>query len=189
MRVWFIDVRVGYVVRYPRGQLILELGVGGFGTGFFGLCTVVFGLASYRPLLSSDDEHGIDGSSKMAIFACALLKLQLGFYFNSCVLMFFYPAFISDTPGFRQWLSETLGDKRVQKVEISRRLVGSPATLVQSAYGMSPTMARYMRAQAVAFGEVDTTMTGQQQVNYVTKRGHCGLCCYEKGSLDKGSVV
>lgn len=52
----------------------------------------------------------------------------------------------------------------MQKVEISRRLVDSPATLVQSAYGMSPTMARYMRAQAVAFGETDSTMTNNQQV-------------------------
>lgn len=69
--------------------------------------------------------------------------------------------------GFRQWLSEQLGEKRVQKVEVSRRLVDSPAALVQSAYGMSPTMARYMRAQAVAFGEVDSTMTGQQQVSAV----------------------
>lgn len=47
---------------------------------------------------------------------------------------------------------------------MSQRLVGSAATLVQSSYGMSPTMARYMRAQAVAFGEKDTTMTGSQQV-------------------------
>lgn len=47
---------------------------------------------------------------------------------------------------------------------MSKRLVGSAATLVQSSYGMSPTMARYMRAQAVAFGEQDSTMTGSQQV-------------------------
>ena len=65
--------------------------------------------------------------------------------------------------GFRQWLQEQLGEKRVQKVEVSQRLVGSAATLVQSSYGMSPTMARYMRAQAVAFGEQDSTMTGSQQ--------------------------
>lgn len=67
-------------------------------------------------------------------------------------------------PDFRQWLQEQLGEKRVQKVEVSKRLVGSAATLVQSSYGMSPTMARYMRAQAVAFGEQDSTMTGSQQV-------------------------
>lgn len=65
---------------------------------------------------------------------------------------------------FRQWLQEQLGEKRVQKVEVSNRLVGSAATLVQSSYGMSPTMARYMKAQAVAFGEQDSTMTGSQQV-------------------------
>lgn len=66
--------------------------------------------------------------------------------------------------GFRQWLQEQLGEKRVQKVQVSQRLVDSAATLVQSSYGMSPTMARYMRAQAVAFGEQDSTMTGSQQV-------------------------
>lgn len=77
--------------------------------------------------------------------------------------MFF---FASESPDFRQWLQEQLGEKRVQKVEVSKRLVGSAATLVQSSYGMSPTMARYMRAQAVAFGEQDTTMTGSQQVNF-----------------------
>ena len=71
-------------------------------------------------------------------------------------------------PDFRQWLQEQLGEKRVQKVEVSKRLVGSAATLVQSSYGMSPTMARYMRAQAVAFGEQDTTMTGSQQVSILS---------------------
>ena len=68
--------------------------------------------------------------------------------------------------GFRQWLQEQLGEKRVQKVEVSNRLVGSAATLVQSSYGMYPSMARYLRAQAVAFGEQDSTMTGSQQVLY-----------------------
>ncbi|CAM9581908.1 unnamed protein product [Discosporangium mesarthrocarpum] len=67
-----------------------------------------------------------------------------------------------ETEGFRDWLKNTLGD-RVQKVEVSQRLVGSPATLVQSAYGMSPTMARYMRAQAVAFGEQDAPQGPAQQ--------------------------
>ena len=54
----------------------------------------------------------------------------------------------------------------MQKVEVSQRLVDSAATLVQSSYGMSPTMARYMRAQAVAFGEKDSTMTGMQSVRF-----------------------
>lgn len=76
-----------------------------------------------------------------------------------------YPLLLPPSAGFRQWLSETLGEKRVAKVEISSRLVDSPATLVQGAYGMSPTMARYMRAQAVAFGEKDSTMTNNQQVS------------------------
>lgn len=78
-----------------------------------------------------------------------------------------FPAPATAVPDFRQWLQEQLGEKRVQKVEVSKRLVGSAATLVQSSYGMSPTMARYMRAQAVAFGEQDSTMTGSQQVSSV----------------------
>jgi HSP90 family molecular chaperone len=57
-----------------------------------------------------------------------------------------------ETEEFREWLKQAV-DGKVQKVEISTRLVDSPATLVQSAYGMSPTMQRYMKAQAVAMGE------------------------------------
>jgi HSP90 family molecular chaperone len=53
------------------------------------------------------------------------------------------------TQEFRTWLKDILGD-RVQKVEISSRLVDSPAALVQGAYGMSPTMKRYMKAQGMS---------------------------------------
>ncbi|EEC43000.1 heat shock protein Hsp90 [Phaeodactylum tricornutum CCAP 1055/1] len=47
---------------------------------------------------------------------------------------------------------ETLLKGKVQKVVISDQLTDSPAALVQGAYGMSPTMQRYMRAQSVASG-------------------------------------
>ena len=47
---------------------------------------------------------------------------------------------------------ETLLAGKVQKVTVSNLLVDSPAALVQGAYGMSPTMQRYMRAQTVASG-------------------------------------
>ena len=47
---------------------------------------------------------------------------------------------------------ETLLAGKVQKVTVSTLLVDSPAALVQGAYGMSPTMQRYMRAQTVATG-------------------------------------
>ena len=47
---------------------------------------------------------------------------------------------------------EVLLKDNVQKVVVSDLLTDSPATLVQGAYGMSPTMQRYMRAQAVASG-------------------------------------
>ena len=50
------------------------------------------------------------------------------------------------------WIKEALGSK-VTKVDVSGRLTSSPAALVQSSYGMSPTMQRYMKAQAVAMGE------------------------------------
>lgn len=48
---------------------------------------------------------------------------------------------------------EVLLKDRVQKVVVSDLLVDSPAALVQGAYGMSPTMQRYMKAQAVASGQ------------------------------------
>jgi len=50
---------------------------------------------------------------------------------------------------------ETLLKKKIDKVIVSNELVDSPAVLVQGAYGMSPTMQRYMRAQAVSAGGSD----------------------------------
>ena len=47
---------------------------------------------------------------------------------------------------------ETLLSEKIQKVVVSDLLTDSPAGLVQGAYGMSPTMQRYMRAQSVASG-------------------------------------
>jgi molecular chaperone HtpG len=48
---------------------------------------------------------------------------------------------------------EVLLKDKVQKVVVSDLLTDSPAALVQGAYGLSPTMQRYMRAQAVAAGQ------------------------------------
>lgn len=50
--------------------------------------------------------------------------------------------------GLRKWLKGVMGDK-ITRVEVSSRLVDSPATLVQSEYGVSPTMQKYLRAQSV----------------------------------------
>lgn len=47
---------------------------------------------------------------------------------------------------------ETLFSSKLQKVTVSDLLTDSPAALVQGAYGMSPSMQRYMKAQAVANG-------------------------------------
>jgi len=47
---------------------------------------------------------------------------------------------------------ETLLAGKVQKVKVSDLLTNSPGALVQSAYGVSPTMQRYMRTQTVASG-------------------------------------
>lgn len=54
-----------------------------------------------------------------------------------------------------EYLEALLGNK-IQKVVVSDLLTDSPAALVQGAYGMSPTMQRYMRAQAVASGQGDS---------------------------------
>merc|ERR1711920_952457 len=47
------------------------------------------------------------------------------------------------------WLKKQLGE-RVQKVQVSDRLVDSPATLVQGEWGMSPMMQRYMKSQTTS---------------------------------------
>eukprot|EP00440_Ansanella_granifera_P031423 gb/GFBE01034117.1/.p1 GENE.gb/GFBE01034117.1/~~gb/GFBE01034117.1/.p1 ORF type:complete len:751 (+),score=279.26 gb/GFBE01034117.1/:1-2253(+) len=47
------------------------------------------------------------------------------------------------------WLKKQLGE-RVQKVQISDRLVDSMATLVQGEWGMSPMMQRYMKSQTTS---------------------------------------
>jgi heat shock protein beta len=47
---------------------------------------------------------------------------------------------------------ETALSGQVEKVTVSDLLTDSPAALVQGAYGMSPSMQRYMKAQAVAAG-------------------------------------
>lgn len=64
--------------------------------------------------------------------------------------------------GVKDYL-ETLLKGKVQKVEISTLLTDSPAALVQGAYGMSPTMQRYMRAQAVASGQDESALGGMDQ--------------------------
>jgi HSP90 family molecular chaperone len=51
-----------------------------------------------------------------------------------------------ETEAFRHWMKDALGDK-ITRVEASSRLVDSPATLVQSEYGVSPSMQKYLRAQ------------------------------------------
>lgn len=51
----------------------------------------------------------------------------------------------------REYLEMQLTGK-INKVSVSTLLTDSPAALVQGAYGMSPTMQKYMKAQAVAQG-------------------------------------
>ena len=48
---------------------------------------------------------------------------------------------------------ETILSGDVEKVTVSDLLTDSPAALVQGAYGMSPSMQRYMKAQTVASGQ------------------------------------
>ena len=48
---------------------------------------------------------------------------------------------------------ETVLSGKVEKVTVSPLLTDSPAALVQGAYGMSPSMQRYMKAQSVALGQ------------------------------------
>eukprot|EP00584_Thalassiosira_punctigera_P016732 CAMPEP_0172555084 /NCGR_PEP_ID=MMETSP1067-20121228/57903_1 /TAXON_ID=265564 ORGANISM="Thalassiosira punctigera, Strain Tpunct2005C2" /NCGR_SAMPLE_ID=MMETSP1067 /ASSEMBLY_ACC=CAM_ASM_000444 /LENGTH=749 /DNA_ID=CAMNT_0013343593 /DNA_START=27 /DNA_END=2276 /DNA_ORIENTATION=+ len=64
-----------------------------------------------------------------------------------------------DHKAVKDYLETALAGK-VQKVKMTDLLSESPAALVQSAYGMSPTMQRYMKAQNVASGGSDAGMMG-----------------------------
>jgi len=68
--------------------------------------------------------------------------------------------------GLTEFLAETFKGK-VEKVEISTSLVDSPAALVQGAYGMSPSMQKYMAAQAVAMGEEESMQGMMGNMNQV----------------------
>jgi heat shock protein beta len=59
----------------------------------------------------------------------------------------------------KEYLEAVLAGK-VQRVKMTDLLSDNPAALVQSAYGMSPTMQRYMKAQTVASGGSDASMMG-----------------------------
>lgn len=61
--------------------------------------------------------------------------------------------------GVKDYLETALAGK-VSKVKMTDLLSESPAALVQSAYGMSPTMQRYMKAQNVASGGSDAGTMG-----------------------------
>ena len=61
--------------------------------------------------------------------------------------------------GLKEYLETTLEGK-VQKVSLTTLLTNSPAALVQGAYGMSPTMQKYMKAQSVAAGGNDGGIPG-----------------------------
>merc|ERR1712066_339005 len=56
---------------------------------------------------------------------------------------------IKEYESLATWLKKKLGE-RVQKVQVSDRLVDSPATLVQGEWGMSPMMQRYMKSQTTS---------------------------------------
>merc|ERR1712194_698484 len=59
---------------------------------------------------------------------------------------------------------ETILKGKVEKVTVSDLLTDSPAALVQGAYGMSPSMQRYMKAQTVASGQ---ELSGMDSMNKV----------------------
>jgi len=59
---------------------------------------------------------------------------------------------------------ETVLSGEVEKVTVSDLLTDSPAALVQGAYGMSPSMQRYMKAQTVASGQEFAGMDSMNKV-------------------------
>ncbi|KAK1444477.1 heat shock protein Hsp90 family protein [Babesia gibsoni] len=62
------------------------------------------------------------------------------------------------------WM-KTLFQDDLQDVKISNRLVESPAILVQTDFGLSPSMQRYMKQQATSAGMSDTEMFGTSMVS------------------------
>jgi len=54
-----------------------------------------------------------------------------------------------DLEELRLWIKDILGNK-ITRVEASTRLIDSPAMIVQSEYGVSPNMQKYLKAQSVA---------------------------------------
>ncbi|KAK2196495.1 bifunctional Heat shock protein Hsp90 family/HSP90 [Babesia duncani] len=62
------------------------------------------------------------------------------------------------------WLKGLFHD-RVNDVKVSDRLVESPALLVQTDFGLSPSMQRYMRQQATSAGMNETEMFGTSMVS------------------------
>lgn len=64
-----------------------------------------------------------------------------------------------DLEKVRAAMKTVIGD-RITKVEVSTRLVESPATLVQSEYGVSPNMQKYLRAQAAQDTDQEADFAG-----------------------------
>ncbi|ORM39905.1 Heat shock-like 85 kDa protein [Babesia sp. Xinjiang] len=62
------------------------------------------------------------------------------------------------------WLKSLLSDD-VHDVKVSSRLVESPAILVQTDFGLSPSMQRYMKQQATSAGMNETEMFGTSMVS------------------------
>jgi len=88
--------------------------------------------------------------------------------------------------GVIEFLTEELGSK-VSKVEVSTRLIESPAAMVQGEYGMSPSMQRYMQAQAVAMGEGDMSgMLGQMNQQILEINPEHKIVGQLEGMLKKG---
>jgi HSP90 family molecular chaperone len=105
---------------------------------------------------------------------------------------------------------EVLLKERIQKVVVSDLLVDSPAAIVQGAYGMSPTMQRYMKAQAVASGqtggfsdmnkavlEINPNHPIIKDIDRLVKTGDkdsqelkdCGLLMYDVAAMTSGYDV
>eukprot|EP00933_Yihiella_yeosuensis_P076607 TRINITY_DN8645_c0_g4_i1.p1 TRINITY_DN8645_c0_g4~~TRINITY_DN8645_c0_g4_i1.p1 ORF type:complete len:761 (+),score=216.80 TRINITY_DN8645_c0_g4_i1:71-2353(+) len=68
---------------------------------------------------------------------------------------------VKEFEGVATWLKKQLGE-RVQKVQVSDRLVDSPATLVQGEWGMSPMMQRYMKSQTTSSASGDAFAIGSR---------------------------
>merc|ERR1711862_553066 len=91
---------------------------------------------------------------------------------------------IKDFEPLATWLKKQLGE-RVQKVEVSDRLVDSPAVLVQGEWGMSPMMQRYMKSQTTSSAQDSAFAIGSRNQAILEINPNNGVIAKMKAAMEQ----